>query len=185
MNNERISIRYAKSIYVLSEQQNNLETILKDMKIVLSLIKESKDFKNFLLSPILKPNKKIEIIENILGSQVSKETIQHITLITNNSRESFLDQIIINFIKIYKKQKNILSVKIKSPYEINKEQKDLIVKYLGYSENQKIDFQIEIDKKIIGGLIVETEGKQLDISILSKLQALKTKFSKNLYIKQY
>ncbi len=185
MNNERISIRYAKSIYFLSEQQKNLEIILKDMKMVLSLIKESKDFKNFLFSPILKPKKKIEVIENILGSQISKETIQHITLITNNSRESFLDQIIINFIKIYKKQKNILSVKIKSPYEINEEQKDLIVNHLGYSENQKIDFQIEIDKKIIGGLIVETEGKQLDISILSKLQSLKTKFSKNLYIKQY
>ena len=71
------------------------------------------------------PKKKIEIIENILKSQVSKETIKHITLITNNSRESFLDQIIINFIKIYKKQKNILSVKIKSPYEINEKQKDL------------------------------------------------------------
>ena len=64
MNNERISKRYAKSIYVLSEQQNNTEIILKDMKIVLSLIKESKDFKNFLFSPILKPKKKIEIIEN-------------------------------------------------------------------------------------------------------------------------
>ena len=56
MNNERISIRYAKSIYVLSEQQINLEIILKDMKLVLSLIKESKDFKNFLFSPISEKN---------------------------------------------------------------------------------------------------------------------------------
>ena len=61
----------------------------------------------------------------------------------------------------------------------------MIIKYLGYSEDQKIDFQVEINKSLIGGLVIEVDGKQLDISILSKLQALKTKFSKNLYIKQY
>ena len=61
----------------------------------------------------------------------------------------------------------------------------MIIKYLGYSENQKIDFQVEINKSLIGGLVIEVDGKQLDISILSKLQTLKTKFSKNLYIKQY
>ena len=65
------------------------------------------------------------------------------------------------------------------------DQKDLIIKYLGYSENQKIDFQVEINKNLIGGLIVDVDGKQLDMSISSKLQALKTKFSKNLYIKQF
>ena len=44
---------------------------------------------------------------------------------------------------------------------------------------------MEINKSLIGGLVIKVDGKQLDISILSKLRALKTKFSKNLYIKQY
>ena len=185
MNNERLAIRYSKSLYVLSEKQNNTEVVLKDLKEVLSIIKQSKDFKNFLLSPILKTNTKIEIIRKVLGASISEHTLKHIILITKNTREAYLGQIISNFIKLHRKQKNILSIKVKSSHDVHEDQKDLIIKYLGYSENQKIDFQVEINKSLIGGLVIEVDGKQLDISILSKLQALKTKFSKNLYIKQY
>ena len=75
------------------------------LKEVLSIIKQSKDFKNFLLSPILKTNTKIEIIRKVLETSISEHTLKHIILITKNTREAYLSQIISNFIKLYRKQK--------------------------------------------------------------------------------
>ena len=40
MNNERLAIRYSKSLYVLSEKQNNTDVVLRDLKEVLSIVKQ-------------------------------------------------------------------------------------------------------------------------------------------------
>jgi F-type H+-transporting ATPase subunit delta len=42
-----------------------------------------------------------------------------------------------------------------------------------------------LDKEMIGGFILDVEGKQIDASIKNKLKMLKLKFSHNPYIKDF
>ena len=65
MPNPRLASRYAKSLIDLSVERNQLELVYADMKYLQAVCKASKEFMNFLVSPIIKADKKEAIITAI------------------------------------------------------------------------------------------------------------------------
>lgn len=68
-----------------------------------------------------------------------------------------------------------MKAKIISTYRLEKEQIEEIKKKIPLIKEAEIENKI--DKKILGGIVIEIEGKIIDLSILGKLKT----FKKNLY----
>lgn len=62
----RVSSRYAKSLLSLAVEQNCLEQVAKDMHFIEKVISENKPLLLLLKSPIIKTDKKISILSEIL-----------------------------------------------------------------------------------------------------------------------
>ena len=63
MKSTKSAIRYAKALLELSIENSNLEDVSSDMKRIVESSKETNDFKVFLNSPVIKTDKKIEIMK--------------------------------------------------------------------------------------------------------------------------
>ncbi len=68
-----------------------------------------------------------------------------------------------------------MKAKIISTYRLGKDQIEEIRKKIPLIKEAEIEN--EVDKKILGGIVIEVEGKIIDLSILGKLKT----FKKNLY----
>jgi F-type H+-transporting ATPase subunit delta len=94
-------------------------------------------------------------------------------------------EIIEEVIVLYKKKNKIETVKVTTAEPLEDELKEEIIKFIQSQTNKKIEIEKIIDKKIIAGTIITMQDKQLDISISTAINALKQKFSTNLYIKDF
>jgi len=183
MNNPRLATRYAKSIVDLAVEQNQLENICNDMKLIQRICKSNPDFVSVLKSPIIKPTAKAKIIESITKEQVNKTTSLFITLLVNKGRESNLPEIANAFVDQYNKINNIQKVKITTAVEMSDVIKNsILAKVQAGNTGNKIALETAVNESLIGGFILETEDRSIDTSVLRDLKDVKKQFMNNDYI---
>jgi F-type H+-transporting ATPase subunit delta len=83
MPNPRLAGRYAKSLIDLAVERNQLEPVYKDMLYLQSLNQSSREFVNFLRSPVIKGDKKQKIVDALTQGKISELTAAFIRLLIN------------------------------------------------------------------------------------------------------
>ena len=69
MKESRIAIRYAKALFDLSLEKDNVEEINDDMLLVRDVCKENRDFSLLLSNPVVRTDKKLSVIKAIFRSK--------------------------------------------------------------------------------------------------------------------
>ena len=183
MNNPRLAIRYAKSVIDLATEKGVLEEVFNDMKFLQSICISNKDFVAVLRSPIIKEDKKNHIIEAITSGRINQLTALFIKLLGSKGRESNLPEIISSFIGQYNTIKGIHKAKLTTASDISADLKNLFITKIKSSANvENIELETFVDDKIIGGFVLEIEGKLVDSSILRDLKDVQKQFMNNDYV---
>ena len=181
----RITSRYAKSLLMMSVEKNILEEVHSDMKLLQSVCKENKGFRSLLQSPIIKTDKKNEIINKILSNSVNQLTMAFITIVTNKKRESYLEGISESFVSQYRDYKNIENVSVTTAVEMDGDIKEEILTFIDGKTDKTVELTESVDPNIMGGAIIKIGDRQIDASVLKEINKLKHKFKQNLYIKDF
>jgi F-type H+-transporting ATPase subunit delta len=182
MQNPRLATRYAKSIIDVAVEQNQLQAVYNDMKLVTAVCKSNADFVAVLRSPIIKADKKGKILAATINPHVGNITAGFITLLINKGREANLPEIAQACIEQYNTIKGISKVKITTAVAINDDTKNAIVASIKASSNQQLEIETVVNEDLIGGFLLETGGNLVDASILRDLKDISKQFLNNDYI---
>lgn len=177
MKNTKVSIRYAQSLLDLAIEQNILNNVYADAKLINGVVQSNKDFVLMLNSPIIKTDKKIAIFKEIFASQISELTLLFVNLITTKNRESLLDQIFDSFITLYDQYKGIQKVVVTTVSGIDDELRKKVLEIVKTTTKNEIELVEKIDPSIIGGFILKIGDRQLDSSVERTLKNLKKELS--------
>jgi F-type H+-transporting ATPase subunit delta len=185
MNNPRLATRYAKSIIDLAIEKNQLDAVYNDMNFILRICKTNRDFVSILRSPVIKPTTKGKILESVTRERVSTLTSSFIKLLVVKTRELNLPEIAEAFVDQYNAIKNIHKVKITTAVPITDTLRTAILSdVLENMPLTSIDLETVVDTSLIGGFILESEGRSIDASILKDLKEIKMQFLNNEYLRR-
>ena len=112
-------------------------------------------------------------------------TISFLLILTDKRRESLIKEISVAFDEQYKKHKNILTAVISSASGIDEHTRNKVVELVKSTTTAEVELIEKTDKTLIGGFVLKMQDKQVDASVLRKLNDLRKNFSENLYIKEY
>jgi F-type H+-transporting ATPase subunit delta len=183
MQNPRLAERYAKSLIDLSSEMNELDTVHADIILLQSVCNASREFVLMLNSPIINADKKYKIIIAVTGGKISKITQTFIKLLTSKNRESNLPEIIFSFIDQFNKMRGIHKVKLTTATPVSEAIKNsFIQKIKASSDIHYIELETKVNENLIGGFVLEMDGKLIDASILRDLNDVKKQFANNDYI---
>ncbi len=185
MSDIRINSRYAKSLLGLAEEKGVLEEVHQDMLLFSKTIGENRDFSNMLKNPIIKHDKKLKILKAIFSGKVHPMTISIFEIISRKNRESFLAGIADEFHSQYNVNKRIEEAKVTTTFPITPELRAQFRQIVERISGKSVELTEVVDEDIIGGFILQIDDRQIDDSINTKLKELRSKFSKNPYIKEY
>ena len=187
MTNLRVAARYAQSLIELAQDRNQLEIIKADVDTLLAMGK-NREFALLLRSPVVSPSKKQVILTQLLEkANADKLTRLYVKLLIDKGREVDMLGILQEFNEQYKRIKNISTVKLTSAAPLTADTLRAIEQQLGDSGKTEvnIDMETEIDPSLIGGFILEFDGKVYDASISHKLKNMKDELRKpNVYVNQ-
>jgi len=183
MKNIRIANRYSKALFSLSIEVNMLDVVKADMALISQTITESAELKRFLLSPVIKDEKKIKVIKSVFENKINNFTLHFIYLVVHKRRFLFIDFIAEEFLNLYRSFKNIKLARFETASPLGEKMKERITDILKDFTQKDIELYEEIKKDLIGGFILKIDDMQYDTSIKSKLVKLTKEFSVNTYEK--
>ncbi|WGH26450.1 MAG: ATP synthase F1 subunit delta [Candidatus Bostrichicola ureolyticus] len=166
---KKIAKSYAKGLFEYAQIINKDNELYSDINKFYELI--TTDYIQFFFNYPLTIEKKIEFIRNnFIFSDIYKYIIE---FIIKNKRENLLELIFIEYKKIYHKAKGIIDVTVITAIPLNSVLKNKLVNKISNIVSVKqINVQYLIDNSIIGGIILEYEYIQLNLSIKWQLHNL-------------
>jgi F-type H+-transporting ATPase subunit delta len=173
MNYSLVTVRYAKALYQLAEEEKIQDAVRIDMDTFLSCINESEEFLFLLESPLIKSKEKVRIMDEIFEGKLQGLTIKFIHLLFNQRREGHLADICRNFAQYYKQKLGIKEAVITTAQPLPSDQKAQIINYINNIFKLKTELTEKQDSSIIGGFVLRVEDQQIDASISAQLKKIK------------
>ncbi|MFZ9027704.1 MAG: ATP synthase F1 subunit delta [Crocinitomicaceae bacterium] len=172
MRNLAAASRYSKALLEISIEQGKVDSVSGDMKFFQEVLESSKEFELLLHSPVVRSDKKIEILTKVF-EQFEELTMSFMKLLTNKRREDLLDEIAFTFEQQVKEYKGIVPVTLTTAQPLDEATKELIMSKVAPMINGKPEVTEKIDEEIIGGFVVRMGDTQIDASVESQLNNLK------------
>ena len=173
MSNFRVASRYAKSLIDLSIEQNILDVVCGDIKLLNNTIQQNESLENLLKSPVIKGDKKMAIITKIFDKSFNKLTMSFVLIITRKHREIILATICEAFIAQYNDINKIATATVKTAVEASAEIKAEIQNFLQQQSGKSVELKMLVDSSLIGGVMIQMEDRLYDASISGKLREAK------------
>lgn len=176
MAGSRAAIRYAKAILDIAQANNNADKVLADMNAILSSVKDSKELQNFLVSPIIKGQKKWNALSEIFAS-AQNETKGLFQLLLENKRFEILPAIATQFESLYNEVNGIESAVVTTAVPLTADLETKVLAKIKEFSSKKVTLSNIVDPAIIGGFVLRMGDKQYNASVANRLQQLKREFT--------
>lgn len=181
----RSAERYAKALLTLAVEQKQEDVVRKDMDILLTYLSESRELRNMMLSPVIKPHQKKTIIKEIFSGSIGELTMSFLVLLIGKHREMYLKEMSAAYLQAWRAHKNIKKLSITSAHALREDQRKQMIAQAEKWANSSIEVEERVDPDLIGGFVLRLDDRQIDASILTQINELKSSFDKNLYIPEF
>lgn len=174
----RASIRYAKAVLENALASGLAESVNGDMKLVHNTIAENRELKNFLHNPVIRKEIKLSALSEVF-SGVQKDTQDLFKLLFENKRFEILDEVAVQYTKLYDKQNGVEEVSVITALPLTPELEAKVLSKAKEFTSNKVILNSRVDSSILGGFILRVGDKQYNASVAHKLSELKREFSNN------
>lgn len=178
MKSTRAAGRYSKALLELAIERNELEQIKDDALVVLNAIHNSRELRNLLASPVVKPLQKQAILVQIFEKNTSLLTTQFITLLVKQGRGGILEEVYLAFMSQYRDSKNILEATFITSTQVPAATIAALKSMLEKATSKNVEVKQTVDANLIGGYIVDMQNYRLDASLAGGMKKLKKELSK-------
>ena len=166
-----ISERYARALFELSKESNELEKNENDISNFKLLYYGSDEIKNFVKDPSKSIIQQNEVV-NFIGEKLefSKNLKSFFLLLVKKKRIFFINKILESFLRLCTRNKGELKASLISSKELSESELEKISKDLSDTMGSTLKFEYKVDKDLIGGLKLQLGSFMIDTSIKNKLK---------------
>ena len=181
MEDYRINIHYAKALFLVAVDTQQLDVVADDMRLVNTVCRENHVLNKIFSNPVIREDKKLAVLRDLFEDTVSKVTMLFLKYIVKKRRAVNLKGISNSYIELYRKEKNIVLSHLVTAVEIDEEMREAFRKVVGEYTHSDVELHSKVDPSILGGFSVTFDNNMYDARVSSEMVKLRKEFSKNLY----
>ncbi len=178
MKDIRVAKPYARALYEAAKEQHVLPAIAADMVTLKALPEQSEEFSEFINSPLLSPQLKSDLFQQLFTEGLHTLTINFLKLLAQKQRERYLSAIMDVFFTIVDEAAGRIVAKVTTAVPISQDQTQRLILQLSAYSGKQVRLETETDKQIQGGFVVQLGDTVFDASVATQLQRLKRQLAK-------
>lgn len=168
-----IAKEYATALFTLSLEEGGVEEYRKSLELIDEVFSENPEYKEFLSSPSISLGERLSALSSVFEGKVHENLLSFLKLLCEKGRISFLEDAIKEYKLLYDASLHISTAKIISAVSLTNKEKEKLLTKLESMSGGPVNAEYEIDETIIGGIIIELDGKVLDGSLKHRLNEIK------------
>jgi len=171
--NSTIARPYAEAVFGRASESNELDQ-WSDTLGLLAAVVEDKKVAAAISNPKVESDQRVSLMLDICGKHLDAEAQNLVRLLVRNGRLSVLPEIALIYEGLKNESQGKLDVEIVSAYEVTKAQETSLAAALKERLGRDIQMTSEVDKELIGGVIIRAGDLVIDGSVQGRLRKLAT-----------
>ncbi|RLQ93518.1 F0F1 ATP synthase subunit delta [Falsibacillus albus] len=172
MSSEAVAKRYALALFQLATEQNQLESVEEELRVVKKIFLENPGFGQLLKSPRLPLQKKKEMLKESF-QEASPFVMNTLMILTDRHRDEYIVQVVDSFIGLANELRGIADATIYSIRPLTEDEKAALSTSFAQKVGKKsLNIQNIIDTNLLGGIKVQIGNRIFDGSLRGKLDRL-------------
>ena len=173
MNNKGMAKKYARALYNVAVQQEDVKKVSNRINYIANVMKAVPEFTQLLQTHRVSTENKINILKNVLKDNVSSLEIELISHVLEYNNILILPDIAKHFEYLVETDSNLVNMAITSATELSAKEVEHIQSNIESQLNKKVDVRTTIDKSLIGGVRLRVGNIVIDNTISRRLDMLK------------
>ena len=176
--NTEVSRRYSKALFSISSKDNSEQEIYNEVSKLLEIFKSNNLFFKLFLSPLLSSKSQLKLVSSLFSNtdkkkiKVSKNVLAFLKVLAKNGRLKILLSSLYGFQNLVKSMHKEININLTTAFPISDDSVNKIKSILLKKTDKKINIISNVDKKIIGGIILQSGSSLIDASIRNKILKL-------------
>jgi F-type H+-transporting ATPase subunit delta len=163
---------YAEAILALAEERGQSDALLDELKELVEFLDRNPKVEHFLASQMVDEEGRARVLDELLKGQASDLLLDALQVINRKGRLGQLRAIVESYRKALHDLRGWVDVHVRTAVPLDDGQRTRLQDVLAASTGRKPTLIERVDPSLIGGLVVEVEGKKYDASVASRLQDL-------------
>lgn len=169
-----LASRYATSLIEVANQSGSLDSIEKDMVSLQKALSESKDLNSLIGNPVYSKDQQLNAVQEIARkASFHQVTVNFLGVLANNGRLPALSKILVAFFAEMERRHGIEEAKVVSAFPLTESQQKTLAETLSKKTGKSIRLNLQLDKSLLGGMVVTVGSRMIDDSLKTRLSQLK------------
>jgi F-type H+-transporting ATPase subunit delta len=169
-----IAKRYADALFSTALRKDMTGEIEDNCKQFVELLALNPGFKNYILSPQVRTEDKMALLDTSVGGKVSALFMRFVQMLVHKERFGLMEEIVGAYIELHERHRGIQKATAVTAVPLDESLKQKLIATLERETGKTIRLKTKVNPAIIGGMIVILNNKIIDGSVLSKLERMKS-----------
>ena len=165
--------RYATALFELAEQAGALEPVAADLESLTALIAQSDDLRRLVKSPVFTAEEQARAMGALLVKAGAQKLQNFVGVVVRNRRLFALSDIARAYGQLLAKSRGEMTAEVTSAHALVDAQIDELKQALKAAMGRDVKIQTNVDKELLGALVVKVGSRMVDSSLRTKLNNLK------------
>lgn len=168
-----VSKVYGDALFSLAVEEDNLDTLWDEVKVLSSVLEQDGEFIGILAHPEMTQEKSIALIKEAFEGKFSERMMGFLQVLVKKGRFGEILSILNHFDERAKEYKKIGVVYVTTPVELDATQKEKIESRLHETSGyESFEMNYVIDKALLGGIRIRIGNRVIDNTIQTKLEEM-------------
>jgi len=168
----KISKEYGTALFMLACEKNAKKEYAKALTALQNAFTENPDYLVFLISPVIPLKERLSAIDEAFGS-MPEDVVSYLKLLCEKGRMACFLESAKTYHSLLQVSEQMQVVKVTSAVALTEDETSALIKKLEKMCHKEITLETYIDDSLLGGLMVEFDGKVLDGTLKRRLRDMK------------
>lgn len=166
---------YAEALFEAARQQNQLDEVFDQLTEVGAYMEREPEFGAFMTALTVDDDARETVLDKLFRGRMNDLLLNALQVLNRRRRPDLLPALCEQFRKRMETHRNQIEVDVRTARPLPDDQRNELAGALRNRIGKEPILKIKVDESLLGGLIVQVGDKQLDMSISSRLAAMRQK----------
>ncbi len=164
---------YGEALFALALETDNTESFKSALDTVCEIFKNDPEYIEFLACYGILVKERTDALEQVFGKTIPEYVLSFLQILCEQGAIKEFGDCVETYNTLYAEHNKTTTAVVTSATELDEVQKANLIKKLEKMCSRNVTLDLRIDKTLLGGLVIEIDGKIIDGSLKNQLHKVK------------
>ena len=165
--------RYAQALAQIAQAQHAWDAWARELGTIERILSNPL-LRQYLRNPRISAAEKVETVRQVAEGQLSPEAMNLVRMLVERGHAELAPQLLTWFARLADEAQGVLRVQVTTAVPLSEDERAQLTRRLGGTAGRRVRLAEQVDRLIIGGLILRIGDELIDNSLRTRLVALRS-----------